>query len=63
MSDSRVTPISLSPEDAAEAMGVSRRHMYRLIRTSEISSAKSGTRVLVDYQSMLDYFERNRRSA
>ena len=55
--------ISVSPQEAADAMGVSRDHVYDLIEKRLIESAKSGARVLVDWQSCLDYFESIRRTA
>lgn len=58
-----LTPISVSPATAAQILDVSRDHVYDLITTGQVASAKSGTRVLVDYQSLLDYFESVRRSA
>ena len=58
-----LTPISVSPAQAAELLGCSRDHVYDLLTTGQLSSAKSGTRVLVDYQDLLDYFEQNRRTA
>lgn len=54
-------PISLSPLEAAKLLGVSRDHVYDLIEKRLILSAKSGSRVLVDYQSLLDYFESIKR--
>lgn len=58
-----ITPIAVSPRKAAEILGVSRDHLYRLLTSGEVSSAKSGTRVLVDVESLRDYFETIRREA
>lgn len=55
--------ISVSPAEAAKSFGVSRDHIYRLIEARLIESGKSGSRVLVDWQSLLDYFESIRRMA
>lgn len=62
--DKQDVPIlDVSPADAAKALGVSRDHIYRLIEDRLIESSKSGARVLVDWQSILDYRESIRRSA
>ena len=58
-----LTPISVSPAQAAELLGVSRWHVYDLINAGALKTAKSGARVLVEYASLRDYFEENRRSA
>lgn len=58
-----IQPISVSPAKAAELLGCSRDHIYDLCRDRLIESAKSGSIVLVDYSSLLDYFESIRRSA
>lgn len=55
--------ISVSPLQAAGILGVSRDHIYSLIDARLIQSAKSGSRVLIDYQSLVEYFESIRRSA
>ena len=58
-----LTPIAVSPAKAAELLGVSRWHVYKLIDGRQLKSAKSGARVLVDYESLKDYYESIRRSA
>ena len=58
-----LTPIAVSPAKAAELLGVSRWHVYSLINNGQLKSAKSGARVLVDFESLRDYFESIRRSA
>lgn len=55
--------LDVSPADAANALGVSRDHIYKLIEHRLIESSKSGSRVLIDWQSLLDYRESIRRSA
>lgn len=59
----QVPILDVSPADAAKALGVSRDHIYKLIEDRLIESSKSGARVLVDWQSLLDYRESIRRSA
>lgn len=54
--------ISVSPKEAAEILGVSRDHIYSLIDARLIQSAKSGSRILIDYQSLVEYFESIRRT-
>lgn len=64
MSAEREVPIlDVSPADAAKALGVSRDHIYKLIEDRLIESGKSGSRVTVDWQSLLAYRESIRRSA
>ena len=58
-----LAPISVSPVTAAALLGCSRDHVYDLIAARLVESAKSGSRVLVDYASLLDYFESIRRTA
>jgi excisionase family DNA binding protein len=58
-----VTPIAVSPLEAAQMLGVSRDFVYQLIRDRLIESAKAGSRVLVDVESLRDYYESIRRSA
>jgi excisionase family DNA binding protein len=55
--------LDVSPAGAAKALGVSRDHIYKLIEARLIESSKSGSRVLIDWQSLLDYRESIRRSA
>lgn len=62
-SKSDVPILDVSPADAAKALGVSRDHVYDLIRDRLIISGKSKGRVLVDWQSILDYRDSIRRSA
>ena len=56
-------PIAVSPAQAADMLGVSRWHIYRLIDTRQIQSAKSGARVLVDVESLQDYYQSIKRSS
>lgn len=58
-----LAPLSLSAAKAAELMGCSRDHVYSLIGQGHLPTFKSGARVLVEYQGLLDYLESVRRSA
>jgi excisionase family DNA binding protein len=57
----RVPPLAISPQEAAEMLGVSRDFVYDLIRDRLVVSAKAGARVLVDLQSVYDYYESIKR--
>ena len=56
-------PLTVSPDTAAGLLDCSRYHVYKLIRQGHLSTFKSGSRVLVEYQGLLDYLESIRRSA
>lgn len=53
---------SCSLDDAATALGVSRKHVQRLVNTGELDSLKSGARTLVVVASIDAYIERHRRA-
>lgn len=55
-----VPRIGISVNEAAEALGVSRDHIDDLRNAGEIRWSKSGSRVLIDYASLVEYFERGR---
>lgn len=52
-----------SLDDAATSMGVSRKHIQRLVNSGELDSLKSGARTLVIVASIDAYIERNRRAS
>ena len=56
-------PLSVSPATAAELLDCSRAHVYALITKGLLPTFKSGARVLVEYEGLLDYLESVRRSA
>jgi excisionase family DNA binding protein len=56
-------PISVSVATMAEILGISKDLAYDIVNAGHVKSAKAGARVLVDYQSLLDYFESIRRPA
>lgn len=58
MSD--VPRIAIRVKEAAASMGCSTDHIRDLIAAGEIRSAKSGHLRLVDYPSLVAYFERQR---
>jgi len=51
------TPIALSIADAAKALGVSDKEMRRLINHQKVDARKHGTKWLVSYASLHDYFQ------
>lgn len=57
---SGVQRISISVKEAAEALGVSRDHIDDLRYRGEIRWSKSGSRVLIDYASLIEHFENGR---
>ena len=58
----RLDPLALSPKDAAAMLGVSRAHIYDLIGKREVESRLSGSRRLVDYQSLKAYYSRLKKT-
>lgn len=56
-------PLTVSPSTAAELLDCSRDFVYKLIRQGHLPTFKSGTRVLVEYQGLLDYLESVRRAS
>ena len=44
---SRVERLAYSPEEAAEALGISRHLVYDLLRTGQLRSRKAGNRRLI----------------
>ena len=41
------TPMAMSPQDAARAIGISRSSLYRLIQQGRVRTVKLGRRTLV----------------
>ncbi|MFO6454480.1 MULTISPECIES: helix-turn-helix domain-containing protein [unclassified Aeromicrobium] len=56
-----IEPRACSINDAAAALGVSRKHIQRLVNSGELDSLKSGARTLVVVASIDSYVERHRR--
>lgn len=52
--------IAVSPKEAADLLGVSRDHIDDLRYRGELAWSKSGSRVLIDYASLVEHFEKNR---
>jgi excisionase family DNA binding protein len=50
-----IEPFAMSPDDAATLLAVNKRTIYRLIAAEKLIARKSGTRTLVDYQSVKTY--------
>lgn len=53
--NNHVQPVALKVNDAAQALGVSARTVWKLIRSGTLPSLRIGTRVLVLYSSLQDY--------
>jgi excisionase family DNA binding protein len=51
-------PMSVSPKEAGRLLGVSRDHVYDLVNAEELESARSRGRILIDLQSLRDYYAR-----
>lgn len=52
-----VSPLALSPREAAAYLGVSRRTISRLIQDRKIVARKAGVRTLVDVASLKTYYD------
>lgn len=59
----KVGPIFVSVVDAAQALSLSRREVYRLLDDEEIESVERGRRRLVVVESLLAYAARLREEA
>lgn len=51
-----IEPISLSPESAAAYVGLSKRTIYQLLEDGAITARRSGSRTLIDGDSLRAYF-------
>lgn len=60
---SAVAARACSLDDAATALGVSRKHIQRLVNSGELDSLKSGARTLVVVKSIDAYVDRHRRAS
>jgi excisionase family DNA binding protein len=54
---SQVQPLALSPDDAATLLSVNKRTIYRLIAEKKLIARKSGSRTLVDYQTVKAHYD------
>lgn len=52
--------ISVRIKEAAEMLGCSTDHIYDLIASGDLRSARSGRMRLVEYASLVEHFEQNR---
>lgn len=50
-------PDVLTPEQVAEALGISRKSVYRLLRERTIGSKRIGTKYLIPKRCLVDYLE------
>ena len=49
-------PLSLSPADAAEHLGISKRQIYNLLTAGTIKGKRSGARTLIHGPSLRAYY-------
>jgi excisionase family DNA binding protein len=56
--ESVLAPLAVKVERAAELMGVSRAHLFRLIARGEIKTVKTGSRRLVPVRAVEEWLER-----
>jgi len=54
---SEITPFSLSPKDAAAALGISVSRLYELLGEKRLKARKDGSRTLVLVSSMVSYLD------
>ena len=54
-----VVPLAVKVERAAEIMGVSRAHVFRLIAAGQLRTVKSGSRRLVPLAAISEYLARS----
>ena len=52
--------ISVRVSEAADLLGVSTKHIRRLIAAGELRTSKSGAAVLIEYASLVEHFENGR---
>lgn len=58
-----IEKLAYSPDEAAEAIGVGRTHMFDLMRRGEIPSIKSGRRRLITVEALRAYLSAEGRAA
>jgi excisionase family DNA binding protein len=54
-----LAPLAVRVERAAEMIGVSRAHIFRLIAAGELRTIKSGSRRLVPVEAISEYLARS----
>jgi excisionase family DNA binding protein len=52
-----ITPLAMSPADAARFLSLSKKTVHRLIAAGKLVAKKSGPRTLVTTESLQAYFE------
>jgi excisionase family DNA binding protein len=52
-----VEPLALKPSEAARHIGVSKRHLYNLIRAGKIAARKAGNRTLIRVADLAAYVD------
>ena len=54
---SDVTPLALTPADAARTLAISPRSLSRLVAAGKIKARRTAGRLLIDYASLRHYYE------
>ena len=54
---SRPERFAFSPDEAAEALSISRMQVYRLVRSGELRARRCGTRILMPRRALDAYLE------
>jgi excisionase family DNA binding protein len=57
MTPSNLQPIALKVPDAAQALGLSSRTLWKLVRDGTLPALRVGTRVLILYSSLVQFAE------
>lgn len=52
--------IAVSVKDAAATLGVSQDHVHDLKNSGQLRWSKSGSRVLIEWASLVEHFEKGR---
>jgi excisionase family DNA binding protein len=52
-----IEPFAMSPEAAGASLSLTKRQIYNLITDGVLIAKRSGSRTLIDFQSVKDYYE------
>jgi excisionase family DNA binding protein len=51
-----IEPLAISPKAAASALSITSRAVYLLLADGKLTARKLGSRTLIDYQSVTDFY-------